>query len=172
MKQQFFILLLLSIGFLSSCGSKATTATEETEKPTTDSTAPKEEAAETIVEGVYVCPQFGFEITIPASWKTKQPYGGASFDVFQKTSTGYDAKQGMKVQVPLLILPIAEWEGYVKTDFSNYPHSAGGADPHDFARNNKYVFVVQNRWQMVFDEEAPIKEIEAVLKTIKAVEVK
>jgi hypothetical protein len=32
--------------------------------------------------------------------------------------------------------------------------------------------VVHNRWEMVFDEEAPIKEIEAALKTIKAIEVK
>jgi len=170
MKQTFFALLLVSISFLSSCRNKVTT--EETEKPTSDSLAPKEQVAETIIEGVYLCTQYGFELTIPASWKTKQPYNGESFEVFQKTSAGYDTKQKIKVHIPLLFMPIAEWEGHVKSDFSNYPYNAGGADPQEYARNNKYVFVIKNRWQMVFDDEATIKEIDAVLSTLKAVNLK
>lgn len=174
MKNTFLVLLLASVGFFTNCGNAPTTTEPITEQTTTDtvaSTPTIATPAATIIEGVYVCPQYGFEVTIPKSWKTKQPYDAANWEVFPKTTSGYDAKQPMKLGLPIMMLPIAEWEGYVKTDFSNYPYSAGGADPMESGRNSKYVLVGVNRWQMAYEEEELIREIEGVLGTVKVVEV-
>lgn len=170
-----FMLALMTIVF--SCQSNHTMKVEainefiNNTRTITKKPSPKSEVA----SEVFISPKYGFEVSIPLSWKSEQPYpidlARSRIEVYPKTANGYDVNQKLALRIPILILSIEEWKKYKQKEFEDYPYIVRGADSLSiFNQNDKYVFILENRWEYSFDgenDDTKINTIRDVVKTIR-----
>ena len=115
------------------------------------------EKADTVV---YKNTQYGFNFTLPASWKgytiVNDKWEGLALDDSQKVAeTGPKVSirhplwttQNPRQDIPIMIFTLAQWESLQRDKFHI---GAAPIGPSEIARNSKYVFALPARYNFAF----------------------
>jgi hypothetical protein len=126
---------------------------------------PKPIVTPSATSSTYINIEYGFSLTLPVSWNgfstttTKIP-DGIEVRLRHPLSTA----QSPRMDIPVLVYPLAQWTKWEKTNFEDYP-TAAPIGPTERARNTKYVFATAPRYNFSF--LPGFEEVEDIFRTLQ-----
>lgn len=124
-------------------------------------------------ETVYKNTQYGFEFSLPDSWKgytvVQDKWEGAADEAEQPKTAEAGVtlllrhpqwrSEKLRQDIPIMVFTLAQWESLTADKFHI---GAAPMNPSEIGRNSKYVFAIPARYNYAFPEG--YEEVEQVLK--------
>ena len=118
----------------------------------------------TSTTNVYKNDMYGFQMTLSKDWtgytvSTSTIKFGNSVTLRHPLWT----KENPRMDIPVLIYTVEQWDKWLKTDFDGYP-TAAPIGPTERGHNDKYVFATAPRYNYSFSPG--FEQVEDILKTL------
>lgn len=126
--------------------------------------APTIETPVVSTTSVYKNDMYGFQMTLSKDWSgyivsTSTIKFGNAVTLRHPLWT----KENPRMDIPVLIYTVEQWDKWLKTNFDGYP-TAAPIGPTERGRNDKYVFATAPRYNYSF--ATGFEQVEDILKTL------
>ncbi|NMC56657.1 MAG: hypothetical protein GYA50_05500 [Eubacteriaceae bacterium] len=149
--------IMLSLIFITGCGRTPQNQQNNTNQPQTPN------------EVIYKNTEYGFDFTLPQSWKgytivtsnwNGVPLGGTKSEEGPIISIRHPEWTSAKPRqdIPIMVFTLAQWDAMNNSKFSV---GAAPIPPSELGRNSKYVFALPARYNYSYPEG--FQEVETIL---------
>lgn len=122
---------------------------------------------------IYTNNQYGFDLSLPQSWKGYSVTSGLIPDGSSGGGFGWEVilrhpkwtKANPREDIPIQVFTIDQWKKWEADNFESYP-TAAPMGPTERGRNSKYVFATAPRYN--YDFLTGYEEVEEIIKALKA----